>query len=86
MAQANPFRSQILNQRPMEILNYAIKHDYPDIIDQVAPISICRPSPLTEAADMLTHPGALRVWVRTYICTTEHALKCPVDKVLCTMG
>lgn len=57
---------QILNQRPMEILNYAVKHDYPDIIDQVAPISICRPSALTEAADTLTHPGALRVWMKYY--------------------
>lgn len=57
---------QILNPRPMEVLNYAIKHDYPDIIDQVAPISISRPSALTEAADALTHPGALRVWLKYY--------------------
>lgn len=55
--------SYIVEQKPMEILNYASKHGYADLANKAAPITVSAPSALTLAVEILTYPGALVAWV-----------------------
>ncbi|EDR01410.1 uncharacterized protein LACBIDRAFT_295590 [Laccaria bicolor S238N-H82] len=56
----------VVEQKPMEILNYALKHGYTDLADKAAPVTVSAPSALTLAAQILTVPGALVAWVNYY--------------------
>ncbi|EDR16138.1 uncharacterized protein LACBIDRAFT_291921 [Laccaria bicolor S238N-H82] len=56
----------IVEQKPMDILNYALKHGYPDIANKAAPFTISAQSALTLAVEILTFPGALVAWIKYY--------------------
>jgi len=80
--------SYIVEQKPMEILNYSLKHGYADLANKAAPITVSAPSALTLAAQILAFPGALVAWVcafkRQFVGYSADDVT--TDQILCTMG
>ncbi|KAF8168474.1 hypothetical protein B0H34DRAFT_60760 [Crassisporium funariophilum] len=57
---------QIVDLRPMDILNYAVKHGYSDLANMIAPKTVLDRRCLDQAIEKLSHPGALIAWLRYY--------------------
>ena len=58
---AEIYDSQLVNSRPIEVLNHAYKHGYTDLADKAASSSLTHP--LKDIIRDLTHPGLLAKWV-----------------------
>ncbi|KAF8168480.1 hypothetical protein B0H34DRAFT_60951 [Crassisporium funariophilum] len=56
----------LVDLRSMEILNYAVKHGYPDLANTVAPETVLDQQCLVNATAKLSHPGVLGGWVCDY--------------------
>jgi len=80
--------SYIVEQKPMEVLNYALKHGYADLADKAAPITVSAHSALRLAAEILTFLGALVTWVCTFKMwfMNNSADNVITEQILRTMG
>jgi len=58
---ADIYDSQLVDSRPIEVLDHAYKHGYPDLADKAAYSSLAQP--LKDICRGLTHPGLLAKWV-----------------------
>jgi len=59
---AEIYDSPLVDSQPIEVLNHAYKHGYPDLADKAAYSSLAQP--LENICRGLTHPGLLAKWVR----------------------
>ena len=62
---------QCVAQHPLEVLNHTVLHDYVELADKAAELSVSRP--LSEAVTKLTAPGLLLRYVR-FISISLHLL------------
>ncbi|KAF8168477.1 hypothetical protein B0H34DRAFT_60834 [Crassisporium funariophilum] len=56
----------LVDLRSLEILNYAVKHGYPDLANTVAPATVLDRQCLVNATAKLSHPGVLSAWIQYY--------------------
>jgi len=57
----NIYRRRLKSQ-PIKVLNYCIKHEYPDLADETAPETVGLS--VGDIVAGLSHPGAVGKWVR----------------------
>ncbi len=69
--------SNLVDIRPIEVLNHAYKHGYPDLADRAAYCSLKQP--LKDISRGLTHPGLLAKWVTE---DSHHCIWQNTDSVL----
>ena len=62
--------SNLVDIRPIEVLNHAYKHGYPDLADRAAYCSLTQP--LKDISRGLTHPGLLAKWVTASLYLAKH--------------
>jgi hypothetical protein len=67
----NGTRRNSIEEHSPEVLSYAFKHNYPDILDEAAPLTIGKPKEFLSIASN-TAPGLLLVWVRDFSSMITH--------------
>jgi len=53
---------RLIKSQPIKVLNYCIKHEYPDLADETAPETIVLS--VSDIVAGLSHPGAVGKWAR----------------------